>query len=432
MQKTFKPNALHLSHISRLWRKNVAITATALWLLCGSAALAVDSKKPAQANSENPEVQDEFLPTPLDITAPDPLLPQPLVDEPLSSTELRNLAATLGELDVQANAKLQAGDKEGAFTIWNRGLQLYRLLGPLEEVNALGRVGNFAWSAGDREELRAITQRLQVIQKQAQFMPSVELPLLAALGQAYQQVRTPEQSLSVYNQILTTERLREDSAAIEATLKTIAELYVSKFDYTGAVAAYEELLGSARAKGDRNTEVLYMRQLADVYEQSRQFEEAIPLKQQLAEYYLNENEIDQVPELRLEIASSYESLGQAEEAFRNYQEAYSTAWSLQQYARASDALRRLIILYRSRNQLNEILEASKLLLESERLGGDSYGMMNTYDQIAQIYAGRSNYTEALAAYQSGLELAQQLRIQEDHFTKQISQVKQQMSKRTAN
>lgn len=404
------------------------MTATMLWLLCSSAALAVDSRKPAQANSENPEVQDEFLPTPLDITAPDPLLLQPLVDEPLSLTQLRNLAATLGELDVQANAKLQAGDKEGAFTIWNRELQLRRLFGPLEEANALGRVGNFAWSAGNREELRAITQRLQVIQQQAQFLSPVDPALLAALGQAYQQLRTPEQSLSVYNQILTTERLRKDPAAIEAALKTIAELYVSKFDYTGAAAAYEELLGSARAKGDRNTEVLYMQQLADVYKQSRQFKESISLKQQLAEYYLNEREISQVPKLRLEIASDYESLGQAEEAFRNYQEAYSTAWSLQQYARASDALRGLIALYRSRNQLNETLETSKILLESERLGGDSYGMMNTHDQIAQVHVIRSSYAEALAAYQNALELAQQLRIQEDYFTKQILQVKQQMSK----
>lgn len=401
-----------------------------LWLFWCSAALAADSKKPAQVNGENSEVQDEFAPTPLDVIMPDPLLPRSEVDQPLSPTELQNLEVTLDELNTQANAKLQAGDKEGAFVIWNQELQLRRLLGPLAEVNALGRVGTFAWSAANREELRAITQRLQTIQQQAQFRPPVDLKLLEALGQAYQQVRTPEQSLSVYDQILSLARAREDRTAVETTLKTIAELYVSKFDYTKAAATYEELLGSARAKGDRSSEVTNVRQLADIYEQSRQYEEAISLKQQLVELYFDETEVPQVPKLRLEIASNYKSLGQIEEAFQSYQEAYSSAWSLQQYARANDALRGLITIYKSRNQLDETLETSKILLESERLASDSYGMMNTYDQMAQIYLQRSNYAEALGAYQTGLSLAQELNIQEAYFVKQVSQVQQQIAKQT--
>ena len=430
MQEVFKPNSFHLVSNSGLWLTRVAAAATILWLFCGSTVLAVDSKKPAQIDGKNPDIEDEFPPTALDVTAPDPLLPRSDIDRPLNPTELQDLAVALDELDTQANAKLQVGDKEGAFVIWNRELQLRRLLGPLAEVNALGRVGTFAWSTANRDELRAIAQRLQTIQQQAQFIPSVDLTLSEALAQAYQQVRTPEQALSVYNQILSLARAREDSTAVDATLKTIAELYISKFDYTNAAATYKELLGSARAKSDHNSELIYLQQLAYLYQQLRQYEEAISLKEQLAELYLNETGVSQVPELRLEIASDYESLGKIEEAFRNYQEAYSSAWSLQQYARASNALQKLINLYKSRNQLDETLATSKILLESEQLAGDSYGMMNTYDQIAQIYLGRSNYTEALSAYQMGLELAQQLNIQETYFTNQISQVQQQIAKQT--
>ena len=54
--------------------------------------------------------------------------------------------------------------------------------------------------------------------------------------------------------------------------------------------------------------------------------------------------------------------------------------------------------------------------------------MTTYDQIGQIYLERTNYSEALAAFQKGLELAKQLNYQEDYFTKQVEQANQQLHK----
>ena len=55
-------------------------------------------------------------------------------------------------------------------------------------------------------------------------------------------------------------------------------------------------------------------------------------------------------------------------------------------------------------------------------------MMTTYDQIGQINIKRGNYTEALAAFQNGLELAKQLQYQEDYFTQQIALVNKQIPK----
>ena len=58
-------------------------------------------------------------------------------------------------------------------------------------------------------------------------------------------------------------------------------------------------------------------------------------------------------------------------------------------------------------------------------------MMNTYDQIGQLYLQRGSYPEALAAFQNGLQLAQQLKYQETYFTQQIQQVNQRISKQTS-
>jgi len=396
----------------------MAITAAMFWLWLGGSSLAL-------ADSQKPNPDRNFV-NPLEITTPDPLLPQS--DQPLTPQEQLKLRAALNELNQQAAAKLAAGDRMGAFDTWNRELRLRRALGPLEEVEALGRVGAIAWSENQRAEVQVITKRLQAIQQQTTSQPTVNLQLLRSLGVAFQQVREPKSAIAVYEQILAAARQQQDAAAVETTLRTIAELHLSWFDYPQAAATYEELLGLARARSDRNRVVTYLQQLAYIYEKARQRQQALTVKQQLAELYLNEKQFTLLPALRLEIGADYEALGQLQEAFRNYQEAYSSAWSLQRYALASDALRQLIALYRSQGQIDEALQTSQILLETDQRAYNFYGMMTTYDQIGQIYLNRGNYSEALAAFQKGLELAQQLKYQETYFTQQIAQVNQRISK----
>lgn len=74
------------------------------------------------------------------------------------------------------------------------------------------------------------------------------------------------------------------------------------------------------------------------------------------------------------------------------------------------------------------MQTSQILLEADRLGSNFYGMMTTYDQIGQIYLNRRNYGEALAAFQKGFELSQQLRYQETYFAQQIQQINQRLSR----
>lgn len=400
-----------------LRRSRVTVTAAMLWLCCSSIVLAA-KKEP---------VPEEFF-NPLEITTPDPLLPFSLEERPLSALERLKLAAALEQLNQQAAAKLVAGDRVGAFEIWNRELRLRRVLGFLEEVAALSRVGAIAWRQNQRAEVQVITRRLQEVQQQTKAEPTVDLQLLQSLGTAFEQVRSPESAVEVYTQILAAARQRQDQAAEEAALKTIAELHLSWFEYELSATTYQELLGLARARSNRLNEITYLQELAYIYRQANQHQKAVEVRQQLAELYLNEEQFTQVPAIRLAIASDYESLGQLQQAFQNYQEAYASAWSLQQYARAGSALRNLIALYRSQKQIDEALKTSQILLEADQRAANVYGMMNTYDQIGQIYLEGGKYSEALAAFKSGLELATQLKYQETYFTQQIEQLNQRLAK----
>lgn len=386
------------------------LISAAFWLGIGTNAIAAPKTPPA-----------EFPINPLEIKTPDPLLPSPT----LTPAEQKNLSVALDELNNQAQAKLNAGDKVGAFEIWNRELRLRRVLGFLAETQALGRVGGIAWTENQPYQVQVITQRLDAISQQ--LKPSNDLQLLTALASAFEQVRVPKSALAAYNQILAIQQ-KQDSIAAEETLQTIAELHLSWFDYPQAVASYNQLLSLAKAKSDRPGELAYLQQLAYIYDRAKQRAQAVEIKQQLLAIYQQEKLLTQIPALQLAIANDYKVLGQLEQAFTNYQQAYTSAWGLQQFFQAGDALRELVALYRSQDQIDEALQTSQILLQADEQAVNVYGMMNTYDQIGQINIKRGNYSEALAAFQNGLDLAKQLQYQEDYFSQQIALVDKQISK----
>ncbi len=403
----------------------VTITATVTFcFLCSSLTLAA-SKKPKQP--------DKFAPNPLEITTPDPLLPQTPTKLLLTPAESQKLETALDELNQQAAVQLQAGETEEAFDLWNRELRLRRVLGSLQEVQALSRVGDIAWHQSEHKEVQYITQRLQTIQKQAQLLNPAGPQLLPALGEAYQQVRSPKLALQVYDQVLTAQKITGNVAAQIETLKTIGEVNLSWFDYTSAAATYEQLLSLASSKGDYLDKVTYLQELAYIYEQAKQPQQSLKVRNQLAEIYQQENNLTLLPALKLAIASDYESLAQKnpsllQEAFKNYQQAYTIAWQLQQYVRASEALQKLIALYRSHGQIEDALQTSQILVQTEEQARDFYGLMKAYDQIGQIQLQRKDYPQAQTAFRKGLEFAQQLKYNEAYFTQQIEKASGQTLK----
>jgi len=403
----------------------VTITATVTFcFLCSSLTLAA-RKKPKQP--------DKFPPNPLEITTPDPLLPQKPAKQPLTPADSQKLETALDEMDQQAAVQLQAGETEEAFDLWNRELRLRRVLGSLQEVQALSRVGDIAWHQNERKEVQYITQRLQTIQKQAQLLNPAGLQLLQALGEAYQQVRSPQLALQVYNQVLTAQKITGDVAAQIETLKTIGEVNLSWFDYTSAAATYEQLLNLASSRGDYLDKVTDLQELAYIYEQAKQPQQSLKVRNQLAEIYQQENNLTLLPALKLAIASDYESLAQKnpsllQEAFKNYQQAYTTAWQLEQYVRASEALQKLIALYRSHGQIEDALQTSQILVQTEEQARDFYGLMKAYDQIGQMQLQRKDYPQAQTAFRKGLEFAQQLKYNEAYFTQQIEKASGQTLK----
>lgn len=396
--------------------------------LCPGYSLEDLTPEPAEVADEDDEDEEEEYEeeiNPLDIkkNPPDPLLPNPKAASPLSAQAQQRLRSDLDALNTCASALYRLGNLPTAFEVWFRELRLRRALGPFEEIVALSRVGEVAWSEGETKELRYITARLQEIETEARTANTLDDALLRTLGAAYQQVRKPDAAIAVYRQILERSRQSGDRLSEEAALNTIGQLQQGWFQYTAAAETYQELLQFVRAKADRPPqkadEVIVLRKLAYLYEQDKQFLQAIEISEELAALYQTETNLAELPTLRLKIAQYHEAAGQLAEAERNYQEAYALGQSLQQYARAGDALAGLGNLYRTHNALDTALQSYQVLLGVTRQTYDAYGTMEAYDQMGQIYREQKKYDQAIAAFRSGLTLAQQLKHQVDYFNQQI-------------
>jgi len=107
----------------------------------------------------------------------------------------------------------------------------------------------------------------------------------------------------------------------------------------------------------------------------------------------------QIPALRLAIASDYEALDQLASAFQTIKKLMPSlviATVLPRRWRACGSW-----AHRSQGQVDAALETSQILLQADQRASNFYGLMNTYDQIGQLYLKRGNNSEALAAFQKG-------------------------------
>ncbi|MBW4443608.1 MAG: hypothetical protein KME10_20710 [Plectolyngbya sp. WJT66-NPBG17] len=393
--------------------------------IAGIFACAIGSVTPI--NAAERQQPDKFS-NPLELTTPDPLLPGGL-NRPLSEAERQTLRTALDQLDTEANAKLRSGNVSAAFEIWNRELRLRRALGFLEEVQALGRVGNVAWVQNQSNQVRFVTNRLSAIQTQVQQPLKNQVTLLdraqilPALGIAFQQVRSPGLALKVYQQMLTEARSRKDAIAEVNLLNTIGQLHLSWFDYPNAIATYTELLNLTKARNDAQNVVLNLVQLAYTHEQAKQPAQAATYQQQLLDIYQkNPQQAALIPALKIRQGDNLAASNQLDAAERAYQDAFQLAQPLLQLAYASDALRKLGSLYRSNNRLDAALQVYEYLAGVQQQAYDTFGVMDAFDQIGQIQVQRKAIPEATTAFQQGLEVAKQINYRVDYFTEQIQKL----------
>lgn len=390
-----------------------------------------DESDDETADVEEPnrfEIRDEFFSNPLEDDPLDPLIPSAAVNRPLDESEQAELREDLNQLHAEGMAQYEAGELEAALAIWRRELRLWRLLPPMEEVQALDRVGLIVWDENQTTDVNIITERLQQI-RTAELDPDetidatipVDFELLQAVGEAFATVRSYDDAVTSYEQIAFEARRRNEDAIQETALNTLAEIHLAWFKYPSAASVYQELMAFAQNRNDAASELDYLELLAKTYDRGDIYQQAIVTQEQLAENFQTKSPQD-VPALKIAIAANHEALGQYQQAARAYQEAFTIAQAQQQYGLASDALNALAEMYLSLERPDDALYVYQLLVDVDSQSYNRYGQMETYDNIGLIHLRQGNPTQALSAFRLGLAIAEQISYREDYFNRRIQSI----------
>ncbi len=358
----------------------------------------------AQTPFQNPLKVEQF---------DDLLLPQTSVQRPLSPLEKFRLKEALDQLNQQAQQRYQEGNVEKAFQVWYRELRLRQKLDPIEEVKALGSVGEIAWLKNRSADFRNIRERLRVIEEKAR--ENNQRQLLETLAENYEQMRELDGAIALY------QKLAKDSNDPTPLLEKIAQLHAKQFHYQDAADAYESLL--TQTQGNPTASLQYLKQLKTWYEKADNPDAGVQTKQRLIDIYQQQNNQQALPAILVSLADDYVKLNQFEQASTTYQEAFKTARSQQKYGMAAMALENLAQLYRNDGALETTLEIYEQLLVIQQQSYDHYGLMMTYDKIGEIYQENDQPKLARSAYQKALEFAQSLSYQEDYFQNKLEQLK---------
>ena len=80
-------------------------------------------------------------------------------------------------------------------------------------------------------------------------------------------------------------------------------------------------------------------------------------------------------------------------------------------------------LYQQENQLELAIAIYRQLIDTEHQANDFYGVMDAYDNLGNIYLEKKEYSQALAAFEAGLEIAQSFNYRINYFVNKIEQLK---------
>ncbi|WP_159790808.1 tetratricopeptide repeat protein [Sodalinema gerasimenkoae] len=375
--------------------------------------------------------QRRGLPTnPLELAEVDPLIPEAVWqgEAVLTQTQRRDLATRLDQLNAEALAAFSDGRVSEAFELWNRELRLRRFLGTEAELEALQRVGELAWEQEEFYQLQVMRERLRRIQKRE--LDEVETPnlqRLMALAQTYETVGARSAALELYEVVLESARSQGDEAKQEEAWQRLGETALQDLNYEAAAAAYEALRGLARQRGDREQEVVYLTELAYIYDRLQDYDQAIEAKQALIAYYQELGNVARVTALKISVGQDLQNSERPNEAIAQYQQAYRLAWEALQFYRAQEALTALGQLYERYDDWEAALEVYQAQIETHEIARNQYGLMMTYGRMGQVQQQQQNYPAALTSFRRGLQLAQQLGNREAYFQSHIETVNRALS-----
>ena len=415
------------------------------------------------AESQKEDLPPSTLsPNTLEIPTSDPIIPNlPENPENLTPLQQQQVKETLEKLDLEALGYSQLGNPLKALQLWHQEWMLSRYLGTVTEIQTLSRLAPIFWDQNQKIEVQLIRQRLQTIFTESLSKNPVNLEHLQLLASAFQQTRSKADAVTVYQKIIELAHEKEDILTEGKALKILGNIHLKWLSYEKAALVYDDLARliqenrevfltaylefqsqppatpapsgnspitqtNTPAPEAPPTEEETLKNLVYVYDQSGKSLQAIASLEKLIAFYTNLQNVKPIPSLKSAIASHYQALGKRNLASQYYQESYTLAIGIQQFAIASEALEKLANLYSSQKQWEAALKIYQMQLTINQQSYNLYGTMSSYDKIGQMYVQMKEDKKALNAFQEGLQIANQLGHGQEIFTQKITKINRRL------
>lgn len=387
-------------------------------MLCvGAALMALVLGSPTTpAQVLQPKIRDAFLSDPLTDVPRDPLLPSPPIPRSLSPLEELALTQGLDQLLITITELGLAGDTQAARALWMREIRLRRLLGVRAELVAIARAAPTLQNWNATQELQLLSARLTTL------VAETPLPVdqLQEVAVTYAALGNLEAAISLHRTLAEAAR---DQAAYSAQLEQIANLYQAGFQFPEAAKVYQELVEIAANQGVTSDQVRFLQAQIKNLAEAQDPAGALEAQQQLLQHYLKDSAYwPQVASLQYAMADNQVLLEDLDTASRQYQIAYTNAIGSQQFSLAAATLGRLVKLYETLGRWTDVDYLYDQLLSIHQTTSNAYGLMDSFDQLGQLYEKRRNPEAALLTYRRGLALARSLEHRQAYFESQIKRL----------
>lgn len=382
------------------------------------------SSTPTSAQVLPSDIREAFLADPLTDVPRDPLLPSVPIPRSLSPLEQLALTQALDQL-LTSITELGLTADQRARDLWMREVRLRRLLGVKAELVAIERAASTLHDWNATQELQLLSARLTVLVADLLAESPLALDQLEEAAIIYGLLGNLEAALSLRSTLAEAANRRGDLVAYWAQLEGMANLYEEGFYFSEAANIYQQLVAIATNNDLIDDQIRFLQAQIENLTLAQDPASALGVQQQLLQGYLSDSIYwPRIASLQYAMADNQVLLGELDSASRHYQIAYTNAIGSQQFSLAAATLGRLVKLYDRLGHWSDVDYLYEQLLRVHQTTSNAYGLMDSFDQLGQLYEQRGNYQAALLSYRQGLVLAHKLNHRQNYFETQIKRLMQ--------
>jgi tetratricopeptide (TPR) repeat protein len=330
-------------------------------------------------------------------------------------SQAHHLFVQLGDLNGEreslhclGNICMMRYDFPAAKKFYNEALTLSKTLNDTRaEARALTNLGALSEKEGNlTQALHHIIVALNLMHKVGD--KSAEAMTLRNIGVIYTKLSDFSAALSYYYQSLALRETLNDEQGVALCHRSIGMMYDRLVNHEKALEAYEKCLAIFRRLADKPNEALTLYHIGTTFIDTARFDEALVVLTACLEI-CNNRQIQDVKGMSLaEIGKAYLELKQNARASNCLKEGLECLRAVRDDFHIAQALGYFADLYARQNKMESAIEAlSEAVSKGERIQAKAL-VVTFHQKLANIYAQRGEYREALKHFERFYEIDKEI------------------------